>query len=173
MLTFRRTVSLLLICVGLVCSLGALVTSGVGLEDSIAKSRVMDGEFRRAAAAIGGFERAHGRLPSPAEFDADLAFNAHGPYQIRLASPGFRDCDGVIPAISQLQPPNYVLTAWRGEWTDCYAPTMGLSTLGLTPDDYAMLGSAALDHWVFGGGTFTCFLLAILLWRRWGAEREQ
>lgn len=168
MLTLRRTLGLLLLCLALLCGLMTLAASGSSVEYSVAKSREIDRRFRLAAASITAFERDHGRLPSPAEFHAVFPQGDDQVFFIRLAEPGSDQCDEASGTYSRLRGRDYVLSVWRGEWTECYAPSKGMSTLSLNPADYTMLGSVARDQSSFAAAGIACLLLAMLLWRRWG-----
>src|SRR5205085_2211970 len=70
---------------------------------------------------------------------------------------------------SDLPKDSYVLGVprdnWSEDWTDCYEPRTGRTSLSFDPGDYTQFGSVAADE--AAGYLLICFLLALSggLWR--------
>lgn len=152
---------------GLVALAGGVMLLGypASIAHTVSNGREIERQFRRGGAAIAQFETVEQRLPAPGEANALLAAAARGRYNVEwMASPS--NCDAASPAYGALQRSPYVLTTWRGEWMECYSPTLGVTTVLTSPADYALLGAVAYDEWAIGALALLCLGSAVWLWRR-------
>ena len=161
----RRTVAILLGLIALWLGLLGLPHDS-SVEHTIKKIQRLDRQFKKSAVVIDDFQQAHGRQPTPAEFEA-IAPKARGDlYDISLKPGGFDLCVRDNAAFSRVGQDEYVLTAWRGEWFECYAPAKRRSTLLLNPNAYTLLGRHWLDTAFFLVIASFCFAVSIRLWIR-------
>jgi hypothetical protein len=165
-MVFRRIIAAAFVLVALA---GVFVLLGYrpSIERSVANGREIAGQFDRGRAIILQYESHVHRRPRPNEADALLAAFAKGRYNVEwMGTPS--NCNAESPAFKALQGSPYVLAAWRGQWMECYSPTLRLTTVVTSPDDYALLGAVAYDQWTIGAIVLTCLAAAALLWRRAG-----
>jgi hypothetical protein len=144
MKTIRATAS---IAVAILATLGLLfaVTSAdtSSVQRTIEKSRVIEANFKQAAAFVDAHIQQEGRLPTPKEFERWAERFPSRPYTIngvRLDLPPY-------PSEFTLkygQPPEggYVLSYWRGEWEESYVSWTKQSSLTFDQSAYYMFGSS-------------------------------
>jgi len=77
---------------------------------------------------------------------------------------GLHSCSDVRVDFSRLTSRDYILEYWRGEWFECFAPRLDISTLSLNVSDYTLSGGVVLDRigWVLFA--LLCFSASIWLW---------
>ena len=100
------------------------------------------------------FRATNFRLPTPQEFSG--AFH-QGRYQVVLEYPPYSE-----EVLRRFGPPTgdaYLLTVWRGEWTEYYASWRKLSSITQNRADYYILGSPWAERTLFGLGA-VLFLVA-------------
>jgi len=133
-----------------------------GIDQTLEQNRRIDAEFKTIADAIGSFEQRTNRLPSDAELYRILPYSdERRPLAIEVSNQ-FNQCDNRTDAFANFNS-GYVIAIWRGHWWECFAPSNGMSTLGLSSLDYtadwAFLALVALL-------ALRSIVAAIRLWRR-------
>lgn len=159
-------VAVLWLLIGLAHSLG----SAPLIEETIQHNRLIDASFRRAAEFIEGFRQEHSRLPEQAEFEqwaAGQPASVYSPRYIELHAANFPqeavDLFGVPPD------GGYLLSTWRGEWTEYYASWTGKSSLTFDPSAYYVVGGPVYD----ATAVIVVFLaLAFAAVRLWTSHRR-
>ena len=127
-----RTLSSLLL--GLVAAVFAIVGSTMPfmLPAQAAKDRVYYEQFQRAAAHV----RRTGQLPAGQtlrHFEA----TTNGPSIWSSLTTTPLDCD---PSFAKVRSDRFVLSFWRGEWSECYAYPSGRTTLPMSVKAYLLSG---------------------------------
>ena len=167
----RRGVALLLALAALLTALFALMALGSGstVNETIAHSRAIQDRFLAAHQSVENFRQQNQRFPDQEEL---AALEAGRFASIRILKPGdfgmatfYEDAGDRLGAPAQ---GSYVLSFWRGEWTEYYAAWSGRSTLVFDPAAYYATGSRFLD---FLAGVFIACLLGIATWRLWPRRR--
>ena len=161
----RRIAAMLL---GLIALVFGLLAEGkeYSIDRTIEKSQRLDRQFNKSAVVIDDFRQTHGRQPTPDEFEAIAPKGRGDLYEISLKPGGFDLCIRDNATFSRIGQDEYVLTAWRGEWFECYAPAKRKSTLLLNPNAYTLLGRHWLDTAFFLVIASLCFAVSIRLWIR-------
>ena len=107
------------------------------LPEQAAEDRAYYERFKAAASYLDQ----HGRLPSDLTVTTEPAL----------------DCD---PSFTKVESDRFVLSFWRGEWSECYAHPSGRTTLPLTVSGYLRngLGLQLAIYWLIaiaaGWGAF-------------------
>ncbi|MEP6784226.1 MAG: hypothetical protein ABI898_00630 [Sphingomonadales bacterium] len=115
----------------------------------------VDHTIENSKTILSQFEREASNGVSPA---------GNGPYQISVTSIENAQCDDTkFQNARKSAGDKVLLTAWRGEWTECYSPVSKISTLIFDRDAYSILGSATADRFVFGMVSFLSLCLALYL----------
>lgn len=154
----------LLIAVAAVFGLLAVASGGELVDHTIADGLELERQFHEAEGAVDAFLAERGRFPSQNEFD-ELGLD--GKNQIDLYPNGFSGIGFDCPRqFTKMSDGDYVLTNWRGEWMECYRPSLGLSTVATQISDFTLLGSTWLDTLFFLLLAATCTALAVWLWTR-------
>lgn len=97
------------------------------LPAQAAKDRAYYEQFKAAASYLDQ----HGRLPPDSIITTDPAL----------------DCD---PSFTKAESDRFVLSFWRGEWSECYGHPSGRTTLPLTVSGYLRsgLGLELVTYWL-------------------------
>ena len=164
----RRVSAVALLLVGL-CGCVILFGYRAGIEHTVTNSLEIDREFRSAGASIRKFELLQHRQPSAKEASALLNYAAQGRYELNLSSDA-SICDQSSAAYRTLKAAPYVVWTWRGEWAECFSPTLAASTLVMSPKQYALLGSVGRDEASLGVLILLCFGSSVWLWRKRSAR---
>jgi hypothetical protein len=137
-------------------------------DDSVRANRTIRRQFQQAALSIDSVRDRTGHLPAPENATRLPGWPDPPAAVFLLASDQASICER--PALfSDLPKTSYVLGVprnnWSEDWTDCYEPRTGRTSLSFDPGDYAQFGSVAADE--AAGFLFICFLLALSagLWR--------
>lgn len=138
--------------------------SGSLVDYTISNGLEIERQFYEAEGAVDAFFAQHGRLPGQTEFEM-LA--PDGKYRVELVPCGLADvgfdCSGEF---TNVRDGDYVLSTWRGEWTEYYRPSLKLSTVATSRSDFTLLGSVWLDKLFFSLFGAACAALAIWFWTR-------
>jgi hypothetical protein len=140
---------------------GLIAQSEPSVARSIENSNIMHRQFQLAASRIEQFRTRAGRLPTAREFGLLAARKDADRYEVEFMPDGFAQCDDQAEAFASIPSGTYVLTAWRGEWSECYAPASGRSTLLFNASEYAIFGSQVADGLAM---SLVGLLAAIALW---------
>jgi len=137
-------------------------TGATNIGQTVEKNRRIDAEFKTIADVVGSFKQRMKRLPSDDELHRILPYTeATRPLAIEVSSQ-FNQCDNQTDAFANFKS-GYVIAIWRGHWWECFAPSSGMSTLGLSSLDYtadwAFLAVVALL-------ALRSVFAAIRIWRR-------
>ncbi|MDA9918462.1 hypothetical protein N9D37_01055 [Erythrobacter sp.] len=124
------------------------VVSGEELVDhTIAHGLELERQFHEAEGAVDAFLAERGRFPSQNEFEE---LGPDGKYLIDLYPNGFTGIGFDCPRqFTKMSDGDYVLTTWRGEWMECYRPSLDLSTVATQRSDFTILGSIWLNTLFF------------------------
>ena len=157
-----RFTAIILVLVGLIFVFMSFA-GGSLVSHTIANGRVLESRFQSAALKSEAFLHRTGRPPSQAELDTLLAPGREHP--VYIFGPDFEACDADAIQKARLRKAIYVLAIWRGEWMECFAPSVGISTVALEPEAFTTTGSVAGDKiasiLLLGG----VFFVAFVLWR--------
>lgn len=156
MATAGRILAFGLLCTGAALLLMFSLSMPVSLVQQAAQDRAYLAGFERAAAYASAYQRQHRQLPDdlalrqwasrqPGAFDSSLSIAATGCEEEGFAADK-RD--------------GFVLSFWRGEWSECYAAPSGRTTMGMSLAGYLYGG--------LGAQVLVSFLLGLLLaWAAW------
>jgi hypothetical protein len=160
----RRASEVALLLVGLG---GCVILFGyrASIEHTVTNSLEIDHEFRSAGASIRRFEVLQHRQPSAKEASELFTSAAQGRYELNLSS-DTSICDQNSAAYRTLKAAPYVVWTWRGEWAECFSPTLAASTLITSSEEYALLGSVGRDEGALGVLILLCFGSSGWLWRK-------
>lgn len=132
-------------------------------KETIAHNFILEKRFRSAEAKVEGFRQAGGRLPSEAEFKRLVPSGGEVPM---LFPHGFADCNASSDQQSELRGAPYILAIWRRDWMECYAPSVGVSTLAFKPARFTVTGSLWQDKLASVMLLIGCVVIAAFLWQQ-------
>lgn len=149
MSAFGRILGFGLLCAGAAMLLMFSLMTPLLLRQQVAEDRVHLAEFERAAAYAEAYRQQHRQLPDdltlrrwaesqrPGGFASSLSIAATG-----CTEEGF--------AVDKRD--SFVLSAWRGEWSECYAAPSGRTTMPLSVAGYlrTWLGAQLLVSLLLG-----------------------
>lgn len=126
------------------------------LASQAARDRSYYQEFEQVAAYAGRYVQQNGQLPDDALL-RHLDLHAADPMISSLTTSPMA-CD---PNFKKAANDRFVLSFWRGEWSECYAYPSGRTTLPMSIDSY-LLSSLGIE-------LIGCWLIALIA--AWGAVR--
>jgi hypothetical protein len=150
----RLTATIILLCVSIIAGLMTLITSSGSYDHTITNSRKMLAQFELASSN-------------------GVAAATDQPYMISLAPIDVANCDDKeFQAKRKAAGDKELLTAWRGEWTECFSPTSRTSSLIFDKNKYSLLGRVALDTAVFGSLCASSLFAALILFKSYFRRRK-
>jgi hypothetical protein len=157
--------AMLLAILGLLIAWMAFDTGHV--NRTLESSRVIDANFKRAAAFVDQYRETAGRVPTAAEFSKwteQFPTRGHSIQNIELRtapfSPEVTARHGSPPADS------YALTYWRGEWEESYASWTRRSSMTFDPSAYYIFGSRWMQIAAALAFAIVMLLAALWIWPR-------
>jgi hypothetical protein len=162
----RRFLSSLMVLFALPFALLGLVGNDDLAAYSLSKSRAIANRFAVAAARTEAFRVRHGALPTEEQFSELFADQKGQVFQVFLSRPADAQCDDHEATFQALPGDVYVLMVFRGEWFECAAPQLGLTTVSLDPDQYYVTGNRILDRVFWVSAALGLLAAAFALWRR-------
>jgi len=137
------------------------------VNHTIERSRTIETGFRDAADYIQNFQTTQDRLPSKSEFSEwSSRFPEHvdSPRHFDLESRVDHFPEEVIKKFGPAKGGSYLLSYWRGEWTEYYASWANRSTISFDARRYYFLGSNFADVMSMVVLTGIFAILAIKTW---------
>jgi hypothetical protein len=134
----------------------------LGSGEQRERDRHIDELFARSAAFVDGFSRAHGRLPTRAEFSEWK--KRGGPSLQHVQYRTNKPPRELTAALGAPAAPGYYLALWRERWYEYFAPWAGRSTIEPSDLRWYLLtyGAPATVNLLLSAGLL---LLARWLWR--------
>lgn len=171
-LMLRRILSIGLWC-GVACGLlFSLLTIAMplSLDSTLQSSHTIETKFHRVSAFVDVYRRQNGQYPSIAEIERWSDRQGLGAYFVTVIDPSINDmqtcCDDAPKTLGIPPKGSYLLSIWRGEWNEYYAPWSGKSTLTFDKNDYAFSGNLYLDIAIACLSTIALAIAAISVWPR-------
>ena len=164
----RKIISIAITLVAACCALIGLfysLAADRGIAGTIEKSRQIDQAFQKAAAYIDGVNQKEGHLPGQDAFKKWQEANGQGtPFlaQLRLVTDHFPKA--VVEEFGSPGKNAYLLSLWRGEWSEYYISWKQKTTLVMDPKAYHILGSGIKDGLFIMGISALLFILGIKTW---------
>ena len=137
------------------------------VQRTIESSRIIEANFMQAASFVDNRVAKTGQLPNSKEFEAWAeGFHSKG-HSIKYISLDLPPYGSEFTKIHGIPPKDgYVLSYWRGEWSESYVSWTKKSSLVFEQSGYYMLGSSLTQTAV--GGIFSLLMgfVAFKLWPR-------